>query len=260
MQMHSKQILDRLGLRWSRPIPLTDAVRGAGVPAQPGLYRIRRAGLPAWDYIGQTGSGTMNLRKRMAMLKGIYADQMPYRDPHTAGPGVWALPHQTGQPLEVALCPVVGTTPWRKGLEAVGIALYRQEHGASPTVNFGRMPPGYRMSSANNAKLVAAQKRFRGGPCDDIEQSHGSEIPPIASLDPDITYPSSCGHAWSAWTPMTPEGIGAIGPGIGLYRIGGNKGLLVYIGEGSIRARLATTAPRNTSTATRSRPGRLPSG
>ena len=44
-----------------------------------------------WDYIGQTGSGQMNLRKRIAMLKGIYLAEMPHRDPRTAGPGLWAL-------------------------------------------------------------------------------------------------------------------------------------------------------------------------
>lgn len=116
-----------------------------GVPALPGLYRIRRVGLPHWDYIGQTGVGRMNLRRRMAMLRGVYAEQMPYRDPHTAGSGLWALRQRGGGPLEVSFGPVDAPTPWRKGLEAVAIALHRQEHGRSPTLNFGRMPTGYRL-------------------------------------------------------------------------------------------------------------------
>ena len=89
--MHSNHALELLGIAWSDPVPLQGAIRGAAVPALPGLYRIRRVGLPHWDYVGQTGVGRMNLRRRMAMLRGIYADQMPYRDPHTAGPGLWAL-------------------------------------------------------------------------------------------------------------------------------------------------------------------------
>jgi hypothetical protein len=49
------------------------------------------------DYIGQTGMGTMTIRKRLRMLRGVYGELMPYRDPHTAGPALWALYHQTGE-------------------------------------------------------------------------------------------------------------------------------------------------------------------
>lgn len=85
------------------------------MPAVAGIYRVRRIGMEGWDYIGQTGSGQMNLRRRMAMLKGIYLDEMPYRDPHTAGPALWALLQSTGTAFEVSFCPVVGDTSWRKG-------------------------------------------------------------------------------------------------------------------------------------------------
>ena len=115
-----------------------------GVPALPGLYRIRRVGLPHWDYVGQTGTGRMNLRRRMAMLRAIYGEQMPYRDPHTAGPGLWALRQGSGEPLKVSFCPVDVPTPWRKGLEAVAIAIHRQDHGpiadAQLRAHAGRLP------------------------------------------------------------------------------------------------------------------------
>jgi hypothetical protein len=52
------------------------------------------------DYLGQTGAGSMNLRKRLGMLKGVYCPEMPYRAPHTAGPALWALLHATGTPFE----------------------------------------------------------------------------------------------------------------------------------------------------------------
>jgi hypothetical protein len=107
--------LKRLRVVWTESVPLDAAVRGQNVPSVPGLYRIRRIGIDGWDYIGQTGAGTMNLRKRMAMLRGIYMEEMPYRDPHTAGPGLWALRHSTQTAFEVAFCPVEGDTPWRKG-------------------------------------------------------------------------------------------------------------------------------------------------
>jgi hypothetical protein len=192
----------------------------------------------------------MNLRRRMAMLRGVYAEQMPYRDPHTAGPGLWALRHRGGEPLEVSFCPVDAPTPWRKGLEAVAIALHRQEHGRSPTLNFGRMPVGYRMSSANNAGLVAAGRRFRGGPSDDPDDSHVPGLPPVGPLDRDVASPTWCGHEWRAWLPMTTEAILRLDTATGLYRIKGRAEQLVYIGESAIRARLlAHAAKLQTATA-----------
>ncbi len=74
----------------------------------------------------------MNLHKRLAMLRGVYGQQMPYRDPHAAAPALWALV-QEGGALEVSVAPVEGPKPWRLGLEAVVFALYRQQHGCSPT-------------------------------------------------------------------------------------------------------------------------------
>jgi hypothetical protein len=75
-------------LAWSAWQPLLGCWRGGKVPSQPGLYRIRRTGREDLDYLGQTGIGTMTLRKRLGMLKGIYGATMPYRAPHTAGPAL----------------------------------------------------------------------------------------------------------------------------------------------------------------------------
>lgn len=233
-----------LGICWSDPVLLAEAVRGVAVPAVPGLYRIRRIGMEGWDYIGQTGSGQMNLRRRMAMLKGIYLDEMPYRDPHTAGPALWALLQTTGIPFEASFCHVTGETPWRKSLEAVSIARHRQCYGRSPTVNFGRMPPGYRMSSGNNARLVAAGKRFRGGRCEEATDAHRAGQPPVAPLDADTAGARWCGHGWSEWLPLIPEALATMQAGNGLYRIQGAKKNIVYVGEGGLRRRLAAHATK----------------
>lgn len=50
-------------------------------------------------------------------------------------------------------------------------------------LNFGRMPAGYRKSSGNNARLVAAGRRFRGGACPDADATHLPGIAPVASPD-----------------------------------------------------------------------------
>jgi hypothetical protein len=204
--------------------------------------------MQSWDYIGQTGSGQMNLRRRMAMLRGIYLAEMPYRDPHTAGPALWALREASGAPFEVAFCPVGGSTPWRKGLEAVAIARHRQHYGQSPTVNFGRMPSGYRMSSGNNARLVAAGKRFRGGRWPEATEAHLPGQPPVGPLDADAAGVGWCGHVWSDWLPLQPDAIAGVPVGTGLYRIKGGHGAIVYVGEGEFRARLDAHAAKLTTT------------
>lgn len=181
------------------------------------------------------------------MLRGIYLHEMPYRDPHTAGPALWALLQAAGTPFEVSFCPVSGDTPWRKSLEAVAIARHRKRHGRSPTVNFGRMPRGYRMSSGNNALLVAAGKRFRGGPSEEITDAHLAGQPPVRPLGADASGARWCGHAWSAWLPLLPETIAAMPAGEGLYRIQGCKETMVYVGEGGLRTRLAAHAAKLTT-------------
>src|SRR5215203_1397920 len=95
-------------LQWSEWRPLAGGGRDPRMPHGPGLYRIRRIGRDDVDYIGQTGMGTMTLRKRLGMLSGVYGEHMPYRAPHTAGPALWALYHQTGQDFEVSVVPVEG--------------------------------------------------------------------------------------------------------------------------------------------------------
>jgi hypothetical protein len=211
-----------------------------------GLYHIRRIGLERWDYIGQTGTGQMNLRKRMSMLKDVYESEMPYRDPHTAGPGLWALLHSTGAAFEVGFCEVAGDTQWRKAVEAVAIALHRQRYGSSPTLNFGQMPAGYQMSSGNNARLIAACKRFRGGPSDTSGVEHEHGITPIGQLDADTTGPRWCGHEWSEWRPLTAANIAGTTHGSGLYRLAGS-GRILYIGEGKLKARLRAHAAKLTA-------------
>ena len=216
-----------------RPGPVSDAV-----PTGPGLYRIRTNHDDIVDYIGQTGAGTMTLRRRVAMLAGIWGDQMPYRDPHTAGPAMWAWLRSGRDVPEVSTAAVAGSTPLRKGLEALAISQHRWAHGCSPRWNFGRMPSGYRMSSANNRHLVAAGRRFRGGIVGEADDSHLPGIPPLSRPDDD---PSDLGWGGLDWTPWTFMHRGVPAGVSGLYRLRHDAGAeLVYIGEGNLAARLVS--------------------
>jgi hypothetical protein len=62
---------------WTDWTPLAKAPSHDLVPRFPGLYRVRRCGSRELDYIGQTGT---TLRRRLAMLRFIYAAEMPYDD------------------------------------------------------------------------------------------------------------------------------------------------------------------------------------
>lgn len=203
---------------------------GERLPRLLGLYRIRRAGREDVDYIGQTG---LALRQRQGMLSGVYAEEMPYRDPHTAGPALWAMRHATGCAFEVAVAPFTGAYAMRLGLEAVAIAAYRQAWGRSPTIQFGRMPLGYRMSTANNRRLVEAGKRFRGGVSVDVDASHAPSIAPMGPLSGDPAGMNWCGHQWSEWGPAAAIARLVARDARGLYRlrVPGQAGL-VYVGQG----------------------------
>src|SRR5262245_57606024 len=169
--------------------PLTDCWADRELTS-PGLYRIRRVGRDDLDYIGQTG---LRLRERLAMLKGVYRSEMPYRDPHTVAPALWAQRQLGGEDYEASTCPVAGNARWRKALESVAVALYRQAHRRSPTLNFGRMPIRYRVASPNNARVVAARRRFRGGTTKVSDSSHLRSICPTDLLEADACSERWCG-------------------------------------------------------------------
>ena len=94
-------------IEWTEWLPL-QALKARQISDGPGLYRIRRIGQERWDYLGQTGMG---LRRRLSMLRGVYAPEMPYSDPHTAAPALWAIRHQSGCDFEFSVARIEGTTP-----------------------------------------------------------------------------------------------------------------------------------------------------
>jgi hypothetical protein len=161
---------------------------------------------------------------------------MPYRDPHTAAPALWALRDRDGCDFEVSVTEVPGSVPERKGLEAVAITLYRLGTGRSPSASFGRMPPGYRNSTGNNARLVASGRRTRGGP--DPQAPLMADSAPAAG-QPGADPQSADWMTWP-WSPWIPASAACrLAAGVGLYRLRceGIAGL-VYVGQGRVEARI----------------------
>ncbi len=218
----------QLDLVWSGWIPHRGASRNREIPHAQGVYRIRRAGQQSLDYVGQT----KDLRKRVGMLNGIYGDVMPYSDPHTAGPGFWALLQDEGCDFEIAVAEVTGDVVSRKGLESLVISTHRVEHARSPTLNFARMPDGWIKSSGNSAKLVAKGRRERGRR--DPSAIRVPETPPPATLRVDPRSASWLGHEWSGFaTSLPPSGT------VGVYRLLRREETdLVYVGQGEIADRI----------------------
>jgi len=69
------------------------------LPAKPGVYRVRPADGDYLMYIGQTGR---TLRQRLSELSKYRKapELMPYNDPHTAAPSLWAWRDATGLDFE----------------------------------------------------------------------------------------------------------------------------------------------------------------
>ena len=115
------------------------------IPNSQGVYRVRPKGQDFLVYIGQTN----HLKRRTGMLAlNSYKNEMPWNDPHTAAPNLWAWRQEKGWEYEVS----VSSTPEltrqnREGLECLLLWKYRLENGESTICNHGKFNPNYTKSS-----------------------------------------------------------------------------------------------------------------
>ena len=116
-------------LAWSPWVPLEGARSHAAVPRLPGLYRIRSVQTGRILSIGQTGR---TLKERMGALKGVYGEVMPYNDPHTAGPALWAHGIEFGETFEVSVAVLDVDRADRMGREALEVTKQRIINYCSP--------------------------------------------------------------------------------------------------------------------------------
>jgi hypothetical protein len=229
-------------MAWSTWHLLEGAGRNRLIPTSAGLYRIRRVGANQLDHVGQTGR---SLRARLGQLNGVFGDVMPYNDPHTAGPGLWALREELGSEFESSVAAFDGDVASRKGQECLEISRHRIRHGCSPTMNFGRMPDGWSKSSGNNAGLVARGRRFRGRR--DPSAVRVPDAPPPSTLNDD-----PCGLSWLGlgWTSAERESPGR--GSVGVYRARRpSQPALVYVGQGKVADRIRNHISKGTDAAHR---------
>jgi len=184
-------------------------------------------------YVGQTGR---TLKERLGSLRGVYGEVMPYSDPHTLGPALWAHRTDTDETFEVCTAVLEVDKAHRMGREALEVTKRRIIDGCSPAYNFGRMPSGWIKSSGNTRKLVEAGRRFRGRRMSPAElaavESDGSVPPPI-TLEGDVRADDWLGLDWCDAEDSRPQRTD-----VGVYRIGkGVDGPLDYLGQGLIASR-----------------------
>src|SRR5687768_4262545 len=99
------------------------------LPAAPGVYRVRPAGGDLLAYVGQTGR---SLRERLSSLsRHTLSPVMPFNDPHTAAPSLWAIRNAERVDFECSAAPADLPKRRREGLECYLLWRYRQERGES---------------------------------------------------------------------------------------------------------------------------------
>lgn len=192
----------------------------------PGLYRVRHEAYEGLVYVGETGR---SLRGRVrALARGVFDGEMPFSDPHTASPSLWAIADRRGPGFEVsgATPPAATAKRQRKAIEDALIALHRRETDTDLTGNFGRMPPGYtkskqRRSGVRGERSEDAARNFRDG-VDPLPWTHAESV----------TASEWMGLSWSSPIELA-ETAGELPDTPGVYRIWDPDDAppLEYIGE-----------------------------
>ena len=207
------------GFSWMPWLPLNSSA----IPRDPGVYRVRAVGGDALFYIGSTGR---SLRERIGDLyRNIMRDatQMPFSDPHTAAPVLWAWRDATGIDFECSALPLssqdnldmlVHYFLWR----------YHVEKGSSTLTNHGRSHPlysksGNRSTGRRGYRLPEGSSNPAGGP----------GLEPLR-LEGNPVEKNWMGLAWSDYYPLSSTDFKHIAASPAVYKvIDKDKGELLLI-------------------------------
>jgi len=217
-------------LVWSKWKLLSEP-KAISAPSKRGLYMARDASSETILYVGETGAKS-GLGGRISQLRTCLRDEMPYADPHTAAPALWAYLADGGGSIEISFAIYEGDKQTRMSHEAVLISQLRDSVGESPLASFGRMPNGWIKSTGNNRSLTNSGKRHRGER--DPSQVRIPSIKSSLDISKSTTHEKWGNLGWSSWNEQPPtEAFN------GIYRIReSNRTSLTYIGEGVVSNRL----------------------
>jgi len=229
---------DWCGLKWSRWVKHKNfRNESALLPKFPGLYRVRVIDGDSLVYIGQTGR-SVRQRQRELIVYLKDPEKMPFNDPHTAAPNLWAWADGKGFEFESSGAVFEGTKQDREGMEAYLLWQYRLEAGNSTQCNFGRFHEDYvksrnKSSGFRGRKLIRGEKNPAGGP----------SAPPLRlKADGMPADPDWMGLNWSEPKVLNKENLKGIPGRPALYRIMNRKcSDVLYIGQTkSAKSRLMT--------------------
>jgi len=148
---------------------------------------------------------------------------MPFNDPHTAAPSLWAWADAEGMSFECSAASMDLPAPKRKALECYLLWQYRLEQGESTLCNHGRFHPRYRKSLGRNTGV-------RGSRIPDGEPDNVAGGPSVPPLPPGQSTRANIG--WNTPEALSPEAIADTPASPGVYRIlDMAAGETVYIGE-----------------------------
>ncbi|TNE46101.1 MAG: hypothetical protein EP343_25375 [Deltaproteobacteria bacterium] len=221
MSMNDVLSTQWLDLDWSEWIPL-EARHSVfrQLPACPGVYRIRANGFHQILYIGQTGR---NLRERLNDLRrNLYGSVMPYNDPHTAAPNLWAWYQEEQYHFECSVLAVEKEKADREAFEDFLLWQHRLHTECSTLCNYGHFHPLY-------VKSKGRKTGFRGGKT--TIETVRTTLPALQSQgEPDDH--SWMGLSWSQEFSLDPVDVSSIPKQSGIYRIIDRvNDEVIYIGE-----------------------------
>ncbi|EFH84752.1 hypothetical protein [Ktedonobacter racemifer] len=226
--------VDWEGIAWTSWLPLSSPA----LPTGRGIYRVRAIERDELFYIGSTGS---DLRGRIGDLyRNLVKDrtQMPFNDPHTAAPSLWAWQNADGLHFECSAA-TDSTHPDLDILVHYLLWRYRVETGTSTLANHGRFHPLYTKSGGRKAgrrgeRLPEGQTNLHGGP----------SYPPLLLT----ATPVEQTWMWLNWSELYSfHSRNEVPTSYGIYKIvDSDSGELLFIGSAkNLRSAFQTQARKN---------------
>ncbi len=209
------------GVKWTRWVRFSER-DFREIPESPGVYRIKPINRNILMYIGQTGR---SLRGRLMVLRNeVRKNKMPFNDPHTAAPNLWAWKQSDGMEFECSAARTLMRIRKRKGFESYLIWQYRLDRGESPKCNLGRFHPTHTKS-----KSLSVGKRGRRLPRGKINPASKPSARPLQFKDSPVDR-NWMGRQWIEVNRST-NGTG-LNTKSGLYKIlHPQTKELLYIGQ-----------------------------
>jgi len=199
-------------IKWSDWMSLFPTRDLSVVPQEPGIYLVSHEELSGIQYVGHSRTDLRNRIRRMGYE--IDSKEMPFRDPHTAAPRLWAIANEYDVDFQVCWASIdrisedetpssltstrtigeLATVNELVGLKAAYLAGYRFVSRQSPTANFGYMLPGYEQSGPSSSGK-------RGGKIEQDDVESGVREETIATWDAwdDVTSDSWMGFDWETY-------------------------------------------------------------